>query len=86
MAFENGTLYDASGFCNAGSDLFTVNPGNGSTQFVAHVSGFDEVNGIAPLLITPEPNEGCLLLLGLIVLPLGLAPGRGLRYSKTRSR
>ncbi|HEY3938843.1 MAG TPA: hypothetical protein VGL97_15525, partial [Bryobacteraceae bacterium] len=46
MAFENGTLYDASGFCNAGSDLFTVNPGNGSTQFVAHVSGFDEVNGI----------------------------------------
>ena len=82
MAYEDSTLYDASGYCNSGSEIFKVNPANGSSQFVADVTGFDEPNGLAPILTNvsvPEPGSALLLFGGLVAvvfLRLRLAFGR----------
>jgi hypothetical protein len=73
MTFEDGTLYDASGYCVAGSEIFTVNPTNGSANFIADVSGLGDLNGMAPVFAapnsgTPEPATMSLVGLGFIAM------------------
>ncbi len=77
MAYEDGTLYDASGYCFLGSKTFTVDPANGNSSFLANVSGFGDLNGMAPVLApsgpsTPEPKTTFLLGVGLMTTALAV--------------
>ncbi|MCC6393675.1 MAG: PEP-CTERM sorting domain-containing protein [Bryobacterales bacterium] len=71
MAEVNGVLYSASGYCFLGSKTFAVNPTNGASSFLATVSGFDDILGMAPVADAsgvPEPSTGAMLLLGIVAL------------------
>lgn len=73
MTFESGTLYDGSGYCVASSDIFTVNPANGAAILVANVTGFSDVNGLAPVApAIPEPATAAITCLGLVSVGLRL--------------
>jgi len=69
-AYEDFTLFGASGYCSSASQIFAVNQADGSSQLLANVTGFTDLNGLAPTVFptasaTPEPGSGVLLLSGL---------------------
>jgi hypothetical protein len=63
MAEINGTLYAGSGYCTAGSNIYTINPNNYQATLVTTAAYFD-MHSFAPLISSssvPEPTSTTLL-------------------------
>jgi hypothetical protein len=76
MAFVNGTLYAGSGYCTAGSQIYSIDPATGTAAFVANAAGYPDLEGLAPVLattpvtVTSSPSGASLAVAGT-----GCAPG-----------
>jgi hypothetical protein len=55
MAFVNGTLYAASGYCTAGSNIYAINPSTGFATQIASAAGYSDLEGLAAPIISPQP-------------------------------